>query len=80
MNYDKNNIFAKILRDEIACNKVYENEYALSFYDINPQKKLHILSILWETMCFNIQNNFSKWVCMGFFLYFKCFKYGTQVI
>ena len=40
MTYDKNNIFAKILRGEIPCKKVYENEYVLSFYDINPQKKI----------------------------------------
>ena len=45
MKYDKNNIFAKILRGEIPCKKVYENEYVLSFYDINPQKKIHILVI-----------------------------------
>jgi len=45
MKYDKKNIFAKILRGEIPCDKVYENEYVLSFYDINPQKKLHILVI-----------------------------------
>tara|TARA_B100000780_G_scaffold226930_1_gene166152 strand:+ start:197 stop:559 length:363 start_codon:yes stop_codon:yes gene_type:complete len=45
MKYDKNNIFAKILRGEIPCKKVYENKYVLSFYDINPQKKLHILII-----------------------------------
>ena len=45
MNYDKNNIFAKILRDEIPCKKVYENKYVLSFYDINPQKKIHVLII-----------------------------------
>ena len=45
MTYDKNNIFAKILRGEIPCKKVYENEYVLSFYDINPQKKIHILVI-----------------------------------
>ena len=45
MKYDKNNIFAKILRKEIPCNKVYENEYVLSFYDISPLKKLHILVI-----------------------------------
>ena len=43
MSYDKNNIFAKILRGEIACKKIYENEYILSFYDINPQKKVHAL-------------------------------------
>jgi len=45
MSYDKNNIFAKILRGEIPCNKIYENDYALSFYDINPQKKVHALVI-----------------------------------
>ena len=45
MTYDKNNIFAKILRGEISCKKIYENEYILSFYDINPQKKVHALVI-----------------------------------
>ena len=45
MNYDKNNIFAKILRSEIPCKKIYENEYILSFYDINPQKKVHAIVI-----------------------------------
>ena len=45
MNYDNNNIFAKILRSEIPCKKIYENEYILSFYDINPQKKLHAIVI-----------------------------------
>ena len=45
MNYNKNNIFAKILRGEIPCKKIYENEYILSFYDINPQRKIHALVI-----------------------------------
>ena len=45
MSYDTNNIFAKILRGEIPCNKVYENEHVLAFHDINPQKKIHILVI-----------------------------------
>ena len=45
MSYDKNNIFAKILRGEIPCKKIYENEYILSFYDINPQKKVHALVV-----------------------------------
>ena len=39
MSYDDNNIFAKILRKEILCNKIYEDEFVLSFHDINPQKK-----------------------------------------
>ena len=45
MIYDKNNIFAKILRDEIPCKKIYEDEYVLAFHDINPQKKVHALII-----------------------------------
>jgi histidine triad (HIT) family protein len=45
MTYDENNIFAKILRGEIPCNKIYEDKYVLSFYDINPQKKIHALII-----------------------------------
>ena len=45
MHYDKNNIFAKILRGEIPCKKIFENDYVLSFHDINPQKKIHALVI-----------------------------------
>ena len=45
MSYDDNNIFAKILRGEIPCDKIYEDEYILSFHDINPQKKIHALII-----------------------------------
>ena len=45
MRYDDNNIFAKILRKEIPCNKIYEDEFVLSFHDINPQKKIHALVI-----------------------------------
>ena len=45
MSYDNNNIFAKILREEIPCKKIYEDDFILSFYDINPQKKIHALVI-----------------------------------
>ena len=45
MSYDKNNIFAKILRKEIYCKKIFENNHILSFHDINPQKKIHALVI-----------------------------------
>ena len=45
MSYDDNNIFAKILRDEIPCKKIYEDDFVLSFHDINPQKKIHALVI-----------------------------------
>jgi histidine triad (HIT) family protein len=43
--YDESNIFAKMIRGEIPCSKIYETEYVLSFYDINPQKKIHALVI-----------------------------------
>ena len=45
MSYDNNNIFAKILRGEIPCKKIYEDNFVLSFHDINPQKKIHALVI-----------------------------------
>ena len=45
MIYDNNNIFAKILRGEIPCSKIYEDHYVFSFHDINPQKKIHALVI-----------------------------------
>ncbi|MEZ5655141.1 MAG: histidine triad nucleotide-binding protein [Sphingobium sp.] len=43
--YDDDNIFAKILRGEIPCTKVYEDEWALAFNDINPQAPTHVLVI-----------------------------------
>ena len=43
--YDSGNIFARILRGELPSNKVYEDEHALAFHDINPQAALHILVI-----------------------------------
>ena len=45
MSYDPNNVFARILRGEIPCKKVYEDSHALAFHDINPQAKLHVLVI-----------------------------------
>lgn len=43
--YDTNNIFARILRGEIPCKKVHEDEHVLAFHDINPQAPVHILII-----------------------------------
>ncbi|WP_323035264.1 histidine triad nucleotide-binding protein [Pararhodobacter sp.] len=43
--YDTNNIFAKILRGEIPCNKVLETEHSLAFHDVRPQAPAHILVI-----------------------------------
>lgn len=43
--YDDANIFARILRGEIPCKKVHEDEHALAFHDINPQAPVHVLVI-----------------------------------
>ena len=45
MAYDPSNVFARILRGEIPCRKVYEDAFALAFHDINPQAPTHILVI-----------------------------------
>jgi diadenosine tetraphosphate (Ap4A) HIT family hydrolase len=45
MAYDPNNVFAKILRGEIPCKKVYEDDAAFAFHDINPQAPVHVLVI-----------------------------------
>ena len=43
--YDDANIFARILRGEIPCQKVAESEHALAFRDINPQAPVHVLVV-----------------------------------
>jgi len=43
--YDDSNIFARILRGELPCKKVFEDEHALAFHDINPLAPVHILVI-----------------------------------
>ncbi len=45
MAYDDNNVFAKILRGEIPCTKLYEDEFALAFPDIRPAMPVHVLVI-----------------------------------
>src|ERR1700754_3794026 len=45
MSYDMNNVFAKIIRGEIPCDKVYEDEHVLAFRDIRPQARGHVMGI-----------------------------------
>ena len=45
MSYDPNNIFARILRGEIPCRKVYEDAHVLAFHDIQPQAPVHVLVV-----------------------------------
>jgi diadenosine tetraphosphate (Ap4A) HIT family hydrolase len=45
MAYDRNNVFARILRGEVPCKKVFEDEHVLAFHDIEPQTPVHILVI-----------------------------------
>ncbi len=45
MAYDPENVFAKILRGDIPCKKIYEDEFALAFHDIHPQAPIHALIV-----------------------------------
>jgi histidine triad (HIT) family protein len=45
MAYDRNNVFARILRGELPCRKVYEDDHVLAFHDIHPQTPVHVLVI-----------------------------------
>lgn len=45
VSYDPSNAFARILREELPADKVFENEYALAFHDIHPRAKVHVLVI-----------------------------------
>jgi len=45
MPYDRNNVFARILRGELPCDRVYEDEHVLAFRDIHPQAPVHIVVI-----------------------------------
>ncbi len=51
MAYDENNIFAKVLRGEIPCHKIYENEDTLAFLDIMPRTEGHALVVTKEKAC-----------------------------
>lgn len=44
-DYDPQNIFARILRGEIPSNRIYEDDWAIAFHDINPQAPVHVLVI-----------------------------------
>lgn len=43
--YDPGNVFARILRGELPCTRVYEDDFALAFDDLNPQAPVHVLVI-----------------------------------
>ena len=45
MSYDSGNIFARILRGEVPCNRVYEDDHVLAFHDVNPARPVHVLVI-----------------------------------
>ncbi len=68
-NYNDQNIFARILRGEIPCKKIYEDSYALSFYDVFPKAAAHALVIPKKPyICFNdFINQASDEEISGFF-------------
>lgn len=45
MAYDRSNVFARILRGELPCKRLYENDHAIAFHDINPIAPVHVLVI-----------------------------------
>lgn len=45
MEYDRNNVFARILRGELPCTRVYEDAHVLAFRDIRPQAPTHVVLI-----------------------------------
>ena len=71
--YDNNNVFAKMIRGEIPTNKVYENDAAMSFYDINPMFETHVLvipkgpyqNILYFTQNASQQEQLLFWDCFA---------------
>lgn len=50
-NYNKNNVFGKILRKEIPSNPVYETDEIYAFYDVNPQAPIHVIIIPKKEFC-----------------------------
>lgn len=58
MKYDRDNIFAKILRGEVPCKKVHETDHALAFHDVNPQAPSHVLVI--PKGCYMSMDDFSQ--------------------
>ena len=68
--YDEDNIFAKILRKEIPCDKVYEDEFSLFFNDISPQAKIHVLGIP-KFPCTNYSDFLKKENNENIFFFFK---------
>ena len=68
--YDENNIFAKILRKEIPCDKVHEDEFSLFFNDINPQAKIHVLGIP-KVECINYYDFISRFNPQTIIAFFK---------
>jgi histidine triad (HIT) family protein len=45
MAYDRSNVFARILRGELPCKRVFEDEHVLAFHDINPLAPTHVLVV-----------------------------------
>ncbi|AXT26421.1 HIT family protein [Ruegeria sp. AD91A] len=52
-DYDPDNVFAKILRGEIPCTRVYEDDETLAFMDIMPRTDGHLL-VIPKTPCRNV--------------------------
>ena len=69
MAYDTTNIFAKILRGEVPCKKIAENDYFIAFYDISPKTPIHALVIPKGAYAnsYDFHNNASSDEIVGFY-------------
>lgn len=50
-NYNDDNVFNKILKNEIPCKKVFEDDHVLAFHDINPMAPIHVVVIPKQKLC-----------------------------
>ncbi len=77
--YDSRNIFAKILKGEIPCEKVFEDEHSLFFNDINPQAKIHVLGIP-KAECVDISDFIEKSDEKTFISFFKSINHVLNIL
>ena len=78
-NYDENNIFNKILKNEIECEKIHENQDNLSFNDINKQAPVHVLTIT-KNKYANF-NSFAEIIFLTKYLGdYNISKYGDKIL
>ena len=77
-NYNSNNIFAKIIRQEILVKKVYEDNIILAFYDIKPEAPIHILAITKQAYC-NYTHFISHFISIKYMVFLFYFSFSSTI-